>query len=227
MNLANFMVIEGLDGSGKTTQLNLLRNHLEAQGTPYHHIHFPMLNQGQYGTLVAEYLRGEFGAIEAVHPKLVALLFANDRKEHVHQLQQWLAAGHVVIADRYVNSNIAFQCAKCPDPAQKQALKQWILDFEYGYNALPRPATSLYLDVPFEAVKKSLTNQRTGQDRNYLGGKADIHETDLSFQEKVRQQYLAMVQEQADFKRVECFDAAGNFLPPQQIHQAIKTALNL
>ena len=77
-----FIVIEGLDGCGKSTQVRLLQQKLEADGTAHRFIHFPMLNQGVYGNLTAEFLRGEFGSLEEVHPKLVALLFANDRLEH-------------------------------------------------------------------------------------------------------------------------------------------------
>ena len=107
-----FFVIEGLDGCGKSTQLELLKNLCDQQGVAYKYIHFPMLNQGVYGTLIAEFLRGEFGTLEQVHPKLVALLFAGDRMEHINTIKEWLAEGYCVLADRYVYSNIAFQCAK-------------------------------------------------------------------------------------------------------------------
>ena len=107
-----FIVIEGLDGCGKSTQVRLLQQKLEADGTAHRFIHFPMLNQGVYGNLTAEFLRGEFGSLEEVHPKLVALLFANDRLEHIGIIREWLDKGYCVLADRYVYSNVAFQCAK-------------------------------------------------------------------------------------------------------------------
>lgn len=222
---AMFFVIEGLDGSGKSTQLKLLRSFFEKENLKYQDIHFPKLDEGYFGKLVAEFLQGEFGGLDEVHPKLVALLFACDRKEHVHLLENWLEEGNVLIADRFVNSNIAFQCAKCEDPKKKKDLKNWILDFEFNFNQLPKPTCSLFLDVPFKAVEKSLSNSRKGDDRAYLDGKEDIHESSLDFQEMVRQEYLTMVEEQEDFHLVKCYDEAGNFLSPELIHQKIKAKL--
>ena len=84
-----FWVVEGLDGCGKTTQMECLKQALEKRNIPYKYIHFPMLNKGVYGELVAEFLRGEYGTVEGVHPKLVALLFANDRMEHISTIIDW------------------------------------------------------------------------------------------------------------------------------------------
>lgn len=222
-----FYVIEGLDGSGKSTQLSLLRQYLSSKGISYEDIHFPKLNQGRFGEMIARFLRGEFGGLNEVHPQLVALLFAADRHEHAGTLRQWLKDGKILIADRYVNSNIAFQCAKLEDEAEKQALREWILDMEYRYYDIPKPDFSLYLDVPFEAVRQSLAKQREGDDRDYLQGKADIHEADLHFQEKVRQEYLTMVETQDDFHLIKCADEQGNFMPPEEIHRQILEYLSL
>jgi dTMP kinase len=222
-----FIVIEGLDGSGKTTQIELLNQYFNNQGITTHYIHFPMLNKGVNGTLIAEFLRGEFGTLENVHPKLVALLFANDRKEHIALINNWLADGHVVLADRYVNSNIAFQGAKTKDIHEKEALKNWILDYEFNYNQLPKPDISIFLNVPLASVKKSLDNIREGEDRDYLKGKEDIHENDFSFQEKVYQEYKNMVLEQENFFEIICKDENDNFLDKQTINQLIIKYLNI
>jgi len=227
MIMDNFFVIEGLDGSGKSTQLELLRQYLRKKEQPFQDIHFPKLNQGRFGDMIAQYLRGEFGGLNEVHPQLVALLFAADRHEHAETLKNWLNDGQILIADRYVNSNIAFQCAKLTDESEKKALREWILNIEYNYYKIPRPVVSLYLDVPFKAVKRSLTKEREGEDRDYLKGKQDIHEADLSFQEKVRMEYLTMVENQADFHLISCTDEQGEFLPPDKIHHKILEFLGL
>lgn len=215
------IVIEGLDGAGKSTQLELLKKKFEERGFEHKYIHFPMLNKGEYGTLIAEFLRGEYGSIEQVHPKLVALLFANDRKEHIHQINEWVEKGYVVLTDRYVNSNIAFQCAKLENEDEKTALRKWILRFEFEYNQLPLPDKTFFLDVPFSAVINSLSKERTGEDRDYLKGKKDIHEASISFQEKVYKEYKLMVKEQENFTGINCSDKYGNFLPPEEINQMI------
>ncbi|MDR2805643.1 MAG: dTMP kinase [Dysgonamonadaceae bacterium] len=215
------IVIEGLDGSGKSTQIELLKKKLDSAHVPYRYIHFPMLNRGQYGTLIAEFLRGEYGSVQEVPPKLVALLFANDRKEHVETILDWLNNGYVVLADRYVNSNIAFQCAKMENESEKENLKQWILTFEYDYNQLPRPYKSFFLDVPFDHIARSLSGTREGTDRNYLNGKIDIHEASLSLQQKVYDEYQKMIREQSDFEAISCCDNRDKMLEPELINERI------
>lgn len=214
-------MIEGLDGCGKSTQVRLLQQSLEERGAEHRFIHFPMLNQGIYGTMVAEFLRGEYGSLEEVHPKLVALLFANDRLEHIAQINEWLDKGFHVLADRYVYSNIAFQCAKLKSEEERVRLKKWILDYEFGHNALPRPDRTLYLDVPFSFIEKSLTTKREGNDRNYLNGKEDIHEQSIGFQRKVRDMYLKLLEEEKDFTEVNCAGPDGKLMGIGDIHEKI------
>ena len=215
------IVIEGLDGSGKSTQIELLRKKLDSEGVECRYIHFPMLNQGRYGELIAGFLRGEYGSLQEVHPQLVALLFANDRKEHVGKIYDWLSHDYVVLADRYVNSNIAFQCAKLKTEAEKEKLKHWILDFEFNYNQLPLPSKSFFLDVSFDHIVGSLSNARKGNDRDYLNGKVDIHEASLTLQKKVYDEYQKMVREQPDFVSITCCDAMGKMLAPEIISDKI------
>ena len=217
----NFIVIEGLDGSGKSTQLKLLREYFYKHDLDHEYIHFPMLNNGYYGDLIAEYLRGEFGELSQVHPKLVALLFASDRKEHVNTLNNWLEAGKFILADRYVNSNIAFQSAKIPSIEDKNKLKEWILDFEFNFLKLPKPKIKLFLDVPFEFVQNALAGNRIGKDRDYLHGSRDIHEDSLELQKQVYREYLGLIYEQDNFIKVKCSDEHGKFLSPLSIHNSI------
>jgi len=215
------VTIEGLDGAGKSTQIDLLLNRLKKLKIKHKFIHFPMLNQGEYGKLIAEYLRGELGPLEHVHPKLVALLFAEDRNEHKALLNEWLADGYLIIMDRYVNSNIAFQCAKTENPKDKIELKEWILDFEFNHNSLPLADISFFLNVPFHHIETSLSSERTGADRAYLNGKTDIHEDSLDLQRNVYQEYLTMIRDQDNFHEIECFKSDSEWLPPAEIHQVI------
>jgi len=215
------ITIEGLDGSGKSTQIELLINKLNGLDIRHKFIHFPMLNKGYYGKLIAEYLRGEFGPLEQVHPKLVALLFAEDRNEHKQMLKQWLHDGYLVIMDRYVNSNIAFQCAKTQNYQDKEELKNWILYFEFHHNSLPKPDISFFLNVPFYHIEKSLNSSRTGTDREYLNGKKDIHEASLDLQKNVYKEYISLLSEQPDFYEIGCFGEDSDWLPAEEIHNSI------
>jgi len=216
-----FVVIEGLDGSGKSTQMKLLRKHLEAESIPFKYLHFPRLEKGVYGDLVARFLRGEMGANDQVDPYLVALIFAGDRTDAALQIRNWMDDGYLVIVDRYVYSNIAFQCAKIEDLEERYRLRDWILEYEFGYNNLPRPDINLYLNVPFEFTRQQLNNARDGDDRAYLKGEKDIHEENMDFQERVRQVYLSLQDHVEDLELIHCMDDTGNMLTPEAISDLI------
>lgn len=216
-----FVVIEGLDGSGKSTQMKLLRKHLEAESISFKYLHFPRLEKGVYGDLVARFLRGEMGTNDQVDPYLVALIFAGDRTDAASQIRNWMDDGYLVIVDRYVYSNIAFQCAKIEDPEERNRLRDWILEFEFGYNNLPRPDLNLYLNVPFEFTRQQLNNTRDGDDRAYLKGEKDIHEENMDFQERVRQVYLSLQDHVEDLELIHCMDDTGNMLTPEAISNLI------
>lgn len=222
-----FVVIEGLDGSGKSTQINLLTDLCAAQGIPTRFIHFPRHNVGVFGELIARFLRGEFGDVGQVHPQLVALLFAEDRRDFATTLRGWLDEGALVLCDRYVYSNIAFQCAKLKEPAAKSDLRRWILDFEYHYNAIPKPDFSLFLDVPFAFTERSLTARMQATARDYLAGAQDIHERDFSLQRAVRAEYEALAATEEGLVRISCADEQGQMLPIEEVHGLVCRAIGL
>jgi len=218
---SRFYVVEGLDGSGKSTQIQLLLDHMSGKGLSCQYLHFPRTDDSIYGDLIARYLRGDLGPLESVHPYLVALIFAGDRLEAAGMIRDWLSQDQTVITDRYVISNIAFQCAKMKGDKEKAALKEWILRLEYEHHEIPRPDMSIFLDVPFRFTEKKLSNTRQGEDRDYLRGNTDIHEQDLELQKKVRQVYREVVDEDASVRIVDCSDEAGEMLTPGQIFEKL------
>jgi dTMP kinase len=222
-----FLVIEGLDGSGKSTQLRLLREHLELNDIPYKYLHFPRLEEGIYGKLIARFLRGEMGANDVVDPYLVALIFAGDRSDVAASIRLWMEEGYLVIVDRYVYSNIAFQCAKLTNWKEQEKLRDWILELEFGYHRLPRPDLNLYLNVPLEFIRRQLNGKRNGDDRAYLRGERDIHEEHLEFQEKVHRVYLSLKKKVDDLKIIDCVNAEGGMSSPEEISKLIIKNLSL
>ena len=220
-----FIAIEGLDGSGKSTQIDLLIRHFEAKKVPVRFIHFPRHNEGIFGKLISRFLRGEFGSLENVHPQLVALLFAEDRKDFGAVISQWLEEGALVLVDRYVLSNIAFQCAKLSVESERAQLTDWILDFEYNYNRIPKPDLSVYLQVPFDFTLRSLAARRQQAARDYLAGAHDIHEADMVFQRAVRSEYEKMTTTYPRIRTIHCGDEQGAMRQVEQIHNEILSAL--
>ena len=220
------IVLEGLDGAGKSTQVKLLRDYLARVRPPLEYIHFPRYDAPVYGPLISRFLKGEFGDNATVHPQLVALLFAEDRHGAAPQIREALERGATVLLDRYVCSNIAYQCAKLSDPAEAEALREWILETEYGPFGLPRPDLNIFLDVPLAFVEQSLHTQREGADRAYLAGSQDIHEADLAFQRKVRGRYLAHAATDPSLVVIDCAGPDGRMLPPEAIFDKIKATVD-
>ena len=217
-------VLEGLDGAGKSTQVRKLREYLEGKG-PLEYIHFPRYNAPVYGELISRFLRGDFGTNETVHPQLVALIYAEDRHGAVPEISEALQKGNVLF-DRYVYSNIAYQCAKLKDPEEVERLRKWIIDTEFGNFGEPKPDLNIFLNVPLSFVENNLTHQREGNDRDYLNGAHDIHEASMDFQRRVRDIYLLQARKDPDFKVVDCSDADGNMLPEDEIFAKIKALVD-
>ncbi len=220
------IVLEGLDGAGKSTQVKRLREYLTQRCGSLEYIHFPRYEAPVYGDLITRFLKGEFGSIEAVHPQLVALLFAEDRHGAAPVMRQALKEGKTVLLDRYVYSNIAYQCAKLKDVQERGKLRDWIFNTEYGNFELPQPDLNLFLDVPIGFVEQSLTHQREGQDRNYLAGAQDIHEASIAFQKAVRDMYVAETARDPKFRRIDCSGAQGEMLPPDAIFDKVRAAVD-
>ncbi len=220
-----FIVLEGLDGAGKSTQIKRLRQLFADRGIESEYVHFPRFDSPVYGELIARFLRGELGSIESVDPYIVALLFAGDRADMAPRIAQWQAEGKIVIVDRYVYSNIGYQCAKIADAEGRKRLKEWILSTEYGYFNIPRPDISLFLDVPFAFTAKSLAEQRSGDDRAYLNGASDIHESSLDLQRTVRQVYLDAAQSDQTLKVIDCSNAEGGMDTPDGIFARIEAVV--
>lgn len=216
-----FIVLEGVDGSGKSTQIAKLRDMFAQRGIPTEYLHFPRFDAPYFGELIARFLRGELGSIEQVDPYIVAMLYAGDRRDAAAMIRGWMDQGKVVICDRYVYSNIGYQCAKVADSDEREKLRKWILALEYDYFAIPRPDVSLFLDVPFAFTeRKLLQEQREGDDRAYLNGKKDIHEQSMDLQRAVRQVYIDAAEWDEAMHVVDC-SCQGEMASPEQIFERI------
>lgn len=216
-----FIVLEGLDGAGKSTQITKLREMFRAKGVESEYLHFPRFDAPIYGELIARFLRGDLGSVESVNPYLVALLYAGDRADAAATIRRWIEEGKVVIVDRYVYSNIGYQCAKIAKGEERNKLREWILHTEFEEFGIPKPDLSLFLDVPFAFTERKLTEVREGEDREYLQGGKDIHEASLDLQRRVREVYLESASLDEDFKVVNCSTEEGGMASPETIFERI------
>lgn len=211
------IVIEGLDGSGKSTQIKKLRDYFTASKLGHEFIHFPRTESPFFGELISRFLRGEYGQVNEVDPYLVAMLYAGDRKDVSGKIYSWLDEGKYVLLDRYVYSNIAYQCAKIRDKNKRETLKDWIFRLEFEHFKIPVPAINIFLDVPFEFTSGNLRSGRSGLDRNYLNGGSDIHEADLEFQKEVRQVYIDTAAGDKTLEIINCAKDERSMLSPDEV----------
>ncbi|OIO41158.1 dTMP kinase [Candidatus Pacearchaeota archaeon CG1_02_31_27] len=172
-----FIVIDGIDGSGKATQTNFLVERLKKEGFAVEVADFP-----QYGkksaALVEEYLEGKFGKVNDVDPYIASLFYACDRYEASFKIKKWLEEGKIVVANRYISSNIGHQGAKLEDGKEKNEYFEWLENMEFNIFKIPKPDLTIILYVKPEIGQK-LVDQKANY-RDYLGEKKrDIHEENL------------------------------------------------
>ena len=174
--MGKLIVIEGTDGSGKSTQFRKLSQRLEAEGVAFRHIVFPRYSEPS-SALIRMYLGGEFGTDpSAVNAYAASSFYAVDRYASYKQdWGQWYEQGGVVLSDRYTTSNAVHQTSKEP-PERRGDFLKWLYEFEYDKLGLPKPDLIIYLDVPTECTEQLM--RRREADTNT---KADIHEKDMAY----------------------------------------------
>lgn len=212
------IVIEGIDGSGKRTQLDLLSKTLEARGLSYVSFSFPRY-ESSFGRLVARFLNGEFGPLDAVDPHFSALLYAGDRLEAKPELEAALSAGKTILSDRYIGSNLAHQTARVP-PEKRQEFLAWLQHLEYGLYALPAEDLVIYLRLPAARAHQLVARKAT---RKYTNLRRDLLEADVLHLEQAAAIYDQLAR-QPNWVTIECVDTVGAMRPPQEIAPVIWAA---
>ena len=198
--MGKLIVIEGLDGCGKSTQLELLGKNLSAAGVDNKTVSFPDYNENS-SALVKMYLGGEFGSNPGdVNAYAASLFYAVDRyASYKKHWQDYYLGGGAVISGRYVTSNAVHQTAKLPENEWDEYLS-WLYSLEYGKVGIPKPDLVIFLDMPTELSKKLLEKRYGGVEE-----KKDIHEKDIAYQNACRKAALYNV-EHAGWKVISCAD---------------------
>ncbi len=175
------IVIEGAaDGIGKSTQYNLLKEHLKKDGIEITSHHFPTYNTYQ-GEPVKKYLQGQFGKIDELSPYFINSLYALDRVLTWHEsLKKKYENGTTILLDRYTTSSLIYQSALINDLKEKKEFIDYVCDFEYNKLGIPKPDSVIFLEAPFDLINKLRKNRKQNE-----GITNDIHETNLEFMKKV------------------------------------------
>ena len=200
--MGRLIAIDGVDASGKQTHTELLAEYFEKKGYKVKKLSFPMYDKPT-STLVKMYLSGELGkTADDVDAYCASTLFAADRFASFRSDWQkdYEDADTLIIADRYVSSNMIHQAGKIADLSEKEKFLDWLADFEFRLYKLPEPDITIFLDMPPEYGRILMQ----GRDNKFSGEKTlDIHESDFSYLEKSYQN-AKYVSEKFGWKHVLC-----------------------
>ena len=214
MAKGKLIVLEGIDGSGKSAQYRRLCARFDEIGMAYHHIVFPRYDQ-ESSALIRMYLNGAFGAHPSdVNAYAASTFFAVDR--YASYRTDWgeiYENGGLILSDRYTTSNAVHQAPKLPD-GEREKFLDWLFGFEYGLLGLPEPSLVFYLDVPTEVTERLMRERERATHTA-----ADIHEADDAYLRECRENARGVVA-RCGWQRVDC-TRDGRMRGIEDIHEEV------
>lgn len=199
MSKGKLIVVEGAcDGIGKTTQFQLLGEHLKADGESIITHHFPSYNTYQ-GKPVEMYLKGKYGQLNELSPYFINSLYAIDRGiTWLTELKKEFDNGKIILLDRYTTSSLIYQSALIEDIDKKKEFIDYVCDFEYNKLGIQQPDNVIFLHAPFDLVSE-MSNARKQNE----GINNDIHESNLDFMKRVYEDAM-FISEYLEWNKVVC-----------------------
>ncbi len=196
--MGKLIVIEGLDGSGKSTQLDLLPKGLLQNGYESRSVSFPNYSDDS-SALVKMYLAGQFGTKPGdVNAFAASCFYAVDRfASFKKDWGEYYSNGGIIVSGRYTTSNAVHQCSKLPE-SEWESFLSWLYDFEYNKLGIPKPDKVIFLDMPTNVSQKLLDNRYSAD-----GGHKDIHECDLDYLNQCRKAAL-FTAEYSGWVKISC-----------------------
>ena len=205
--MGKLIVIEGIDGSGKLTQLQLLLNYLNKKQISYASFDFPQYGKTFFGDFASRFLNGEFGHFSRINPYLASFPYAADRWQSKDKIWQAINDGKLVICNRYTPSSI-YQAVKVRPPQRKKFLN-WVETLEYEVFGIPRPSLVIFLHVPLEFAQTLIAKK-----------KRDQYEKNIKYLKKVEDMYLDIVKTNKSWVKIDCLEN-NKILSPEIIQKKI------
>jgi len=221
MSKGKMIVIDGGDGSGKTTQFKMLLKRLQDEDFDVITMDFPQYGKKSCGA-VEEYLNGKYGSADDVGPYRGSIFFAVDRYDASFEMRKALDEGKIVLCNRYVTANMAHQGGKIADEKERMKYFEWLQELEFGMFGIPKPDINLFLHVPPEIALQLV--DKKGH-REYIGGEGrDLHEADLKHQQNAEVVYLKLADIVPNSFLISCAPD-GKLMTPEQVHEKIWDAV--
>jgi len=208
-----FIVIDGTDGSGKTTQLSLLKSRLEEAGHVVALADFPQYNTKSAGP-IEEYLSGKYGGADEINAYKASVFYAVDRFDASGKIRKWLSEGKIVLANRYTSANMGHQGCKIANPLERRVFFNWLTDLEYKIFEIPRPDLTIILHLD-PVIAQQRIKERARED--WSGKKNDIHEENIDHLKKAADVYEEIANSFSDYELVSCVKN-GHILDREEIN---------
>lgn len=227
MRKGKFIVFEGLDGSGKSTQAELLIDFLRKKDFKIAKIDFPQYGEKSAG-MVEEYLKGKYGSSRKVGPYRASIFYACDRYDASFKIRKWLSQGRIVVSNRYVSSNIGHQGGKIRGRRKRKKYIKWLYNLEYNIFAIPKPDITIFLKtspiLSYIMAPKNIDRDK----KKYLKSEIrDVHERNILHLRRAMISYIQFSREFPEkFEVIKCTDK-GKMLPPEEIHEMILKVLKV
>lgn len=219
-NRGKFIVIDGSDGTGKKTQHQLLLDRLARENIPHHSVDFPRYgNASAY--FVEQYLAGKYGSADEVSAEKASVFYALDRFAAAQEINEALASGKVVVANRFTLSNMGHQGAKLADKAEREKLYQWIDTFEHETLGVPRPDMNIILTIPHSVAQANIDRRSVSDNRA-----KDIHEANDDFMRRSIDVYFELGELFDTCREVKCEADETSMKTPAEIHETIWNIVN-
>jgi len=210
--MGKLIVIEGIDGSGKGTQLKMLLKYLNEKNINHTSFDFPQYGKTFFGDFAHRFLNGEFGHFSRINPYLASFPYAADRWQVKDKIWQAINDGKLVICNRYTPSSI-YQAVKVRSPQRKNFLN-WVDTLEYEVFGIPRPSLVIFLYVPLELAQNLIAKK-----------KKDQYEKNTKYLKKVEEMYLDILKTNKSWVKIDCVENE-TILSPEIIHQKILDKLS-
>jgi dTMP kinase len=216
MSKGAFIVIDGSDGSGKSTQYAKLCERIRAEGIEMEMIKFPQYKQPS-AYFIEQYLQWQYGQADDVPPKRTSVFFALDRFAVAQHIRERLEQGVAIVADRYVVANMGLQGAKMDSLEARQEFFTWLDDFEYSIMGIPRPDINIVLSVSVGQTTRNMAKRSAESDHP-----SDVHEANPDFIRRSVEVYQEICNLFPDqYHRIDCMQDEMTMLPVDAIHKKI------
>lgn len=220
MKKGKLIVIDGTDGSGKATQVELLSKTLKEKGYVVKLVDFPDYYNNFFGKFIGHCLTEQYFNFVNIHPKIASVLYAADRFETKEKINEWLKKGYIVLANRYVSANQIHQGGKIANAKKREAFIEWLDEMEYGVFKIPRPDVVFYLSLPMPIILKLIKERNKKTNREYVQKKKDIVEGNIPYLTNSTKSAIWLAKTQKEFVKIDC-SAKGQILTREKIHEMI------